>query len=147
LLAFHAMRHLLVRDFYLSVHNLLASRQAAGGDNRRSRERRPYVQWEAVAPLPGDELPGLDRFLPVRCVDLSESGFSFFSRRPTAESQLVVAFGHPSGTIYLTAQVLHQVPCQEAGQSGFRIGCHFTGRLTGPPEIPNSPSPLLGPAR
>lgn len=110
-------------DFYELVHATL--KQHGLVDDRpqsRRHERTPYPFQQKIAPYVNGRLPIPEMFAPVRCLDLSPSGFSYLANSPEEADSLVVALGKDPQMTYLSAQIIHQTPMT-------LIGCRFSGRL------------------
>jgi hypothetical protein len=109
----------LFRLVYELMHEGQAAQHSGRGERRAPRE--PYPCLQPIAPLvPGQPLDAAE-FRPVRCFDLSASGFSFLARRPPDTPGMIVALGTPPEVIYMNAEVMHETPL-------VLIGCRFMGR-------------------
>jgi hypothetical protein len=133
---------------YKAVHRMLASPEGEHQE-RRGTSRYPFeiVQW--IAPYDGSTIPAEADFFPVRCRDLSRSGFSFVTSDRPAFSSLVVILGEPPDLMHVEAEVARCTklepfgmelvetgeralsPLDFGGSSGASIlvGCRFVGWL------------------
>jgi len=145
-------------DFYRLIHRLAVTEDRSGRKNRRSSDRRPFFANHRIAPVRGEEFPEDSAFIPVRCYNLTRSGFSFFLPERPDFTRLVAAFGSGDEALFVGAGVIH---CQDVlihelgaveffGQSRRRnesrkrvadsgtpmvlVGCRFTERLEKPAE-------------
>lgn len=101
--------------------------------NRGQRRRSPRYSFEAVewvAPIKDGNFPGLGDFLPVRCCDISKSGFSFWLDMPPNFDELVVRIQKGTGAVFVEAKVMHVTPHVVGGAQEFLVGCRFTKRLS-----------------
>jgi len=99
-------------------------------ERRRSRRYQfGSVQW--VAPLQGDERPGPGDFVPVRCCDISKTGFSFWLDDAPDFRELVVQIQKGTGVVFIKAEVVYTKRQGPAGHERFLVGCRFKGRLSG----------------
>lgn len=119
----------LARDestaYFQMVHRLLEAQEDADKDAEgRAHKRSPYPRLQLVAPWTGGRMPEVAAFRPVRCFDLSASGFSFLSPEQPEGPRLVVALGSDPKLTYLTAEVVHETAVR-------LVGCRFTGRIQG----------------
>ncbi len=101
--------------------------QGPTGDRRqRTRRSFPYVQM--IAPMIAGEMPEEHRFRPVRCRDISPSGFSYLSPTPPDFQDLMVALGGQSTTTYLAARVMHATIVERDNQVAYIVGCRYLSR-------------------
>lgn len=143
-------------SFYRLIHELVRAPDAGGEDERRGHPRRRFLVDHRVAPVRGEEFPDESAFIPVRCNDLTRSGFSFFFPSRPEFTNLVVAFGAPPETIYVGAEVIYcddvlihplgvverlggdragpsrRSPEGAAAVPAVLVGCQFTERLEKP---------------
>lgn len=90
---------------YKAVHQLLDSPKMEDHERRgMSRHLFEIQQW--IAPYDGSRMPAESDFYPVRCRDLSRSGFSFVTSAKPAFSSLVVILGEPPDLMYVQAEVV-----------------------------------------
>ena len=86
-------------------------------------------------------------FFPVRCRNLSNSGFSFFFPVRPSFHNLVVQLGGQKNSIYMESQVMHVDPVRDIpehpsawdsdgqehkirlGSNTFEVGCQFLQRI------------------
>jgi len=97
---------------------------------RRRRPRRAYPYRQQIAFILDGKLPIKSDFHEVQCCDISSGGFSYVSDRPPKSSQLVVILGSPPRVTHLVARVAHVTPIEHEGQTVYRVGCAYTGRLS-----------------
>ena len=87
-------------------------KMAGASHGRREWERRDYNYAQAFLPVDNaddQEIPQLDRFSSVQCVDLSEGGVAFlWSEKPTFVAGLV-ALGSPPKLIMMRVTVVNVV--------------------------------------
>ena len=145
-------------DFYGLIHRLAVTEDPSGKKDRRSSDRRPFFADHHIAPVRGEEFPEDSAFIPVRCYNLTRSGFSFFLPKQPDFTRLVAAFGSGGEALFVGAGVVHcqDVLVHELGavefleQSGRRaksgdrmadsgtpmvlIGCRFHERLEKPAQ-------------
>ncbi len=110
----------------LAIFELIhqAGRDTSGSNRqRRARPRWPFPVIQRVVPYEDGPVPPLERFEPVRCLDLSRSGIAFLSPEPAADN-LLVALGKPPAVRYVTAHVVHQ-------RMVYLVGCSFGRRVEG----------------
>ena len=133
---------------YKAVHKLLGSPKTEDHE-RRGTSRYPFEIQQWITAYDGSGLPAESDFYPVRCRDLSRSGFSFLTSVKPAFSSLVVILGEPPDSMYVEAEVIqctnlepfglelvetdrHGVgPLDIGGSAGASIlvGCRFVGWL------------------
>lgn len=96
---------------------------------RRRAHRYSFgsIQW--VAPLHGDKRPGPGDFVPVRCCDISKTGFSFWLDEQPDFRELVVQIQKGTGVMFIKAEVVHTKRQGLAGHERFLVGCRFNGRI------------------
>lgn len=95
------------------------------------RRRLPRYSYEAVqwiAAVKDDLSPG--RFMPVRCHDISKSGFSFWSDVPPDFEELIVRIQTGTGAVFVRAEVVHVIPHTDTGHENFLVGCRFKERMS-----------------
>ena len=101
--------------------------QGPQGDRRqRSRRAFPYVQM--IAPMIDGKMPEEHRFRPVRCRDISPTGFSFLSPTPPDFQDLMVALGGETTTTYLAARVMHATIVERDNKVAYVVGCRYLSR-------------------
>jgi PAS domain S-box-containing protein len=101
--------------------------QGPKGDRRvRTRRSFPYVQM--IAPMVNGEMPPEHRFRPVRCRDISPTGFSFLSPTPPDFQDLMVALGGETTTTYLAARVMHATIVERDNKAAYIVGCRYLSR-------------------
>jgi PAS domain S-box-containing protein len=98
------------------------------GAERRKRPRRSYPYTQSIAYFAGDTPPAEEDFFPVRCIDIAAGGFSFLSRTPPPNDNLVVSLGTPPKVTKLAALVAHVTRTDRHGQHLYLVGCSYTGR-------------------
>jgi hypothetical protein len=108
--------------FFRWVHGMTERPGSADADDVRRHARSQYPQVQRVASATGAGLPRSDEFREVRCLDLSAGGISFLTDDVPADGKFVVALGTSPDLIYLSAEVVRDVPQR-------LVGCRFTGRL------------------
>jgi PAS domain S-box-containing protein len=101
----------------------------ASREERRQKKRFPFPYKQSLAPLVDDQMPVATAFREVRCHNLSRDGFSFWSEEIPDYNGLLVTFGNGSSMIYVTAQVIHVTPFDDADRELFLVGCRYQGRL------------------
>jgi PAS domain S-box-containing protein len=97
-------------------------------NDRRRRERTPYPYIQYVAPHTGKTLPSFRSFSPVRCRDISPTGFSFLAPSLPAFDSIVIAFGSAPSIIYLVADIVHTTRCVIDGEDLYIVGCRYSSR-------------------
>jgi PAS domain S-box-containing protein len=97
-------------------------------DNRRVRTRRSFPYVQTIAPMVGGEMPPEHRFRPVRCRDISPTGFSFLSPTPPDFQDLMVALGGETTTTYLAARVMHATIVERDNKVAYIVGCRYLSR-------------------
>jgi hypothetical protein len=110
------------------VHDLLKEETTAAR-NRRREERRPYNCVQLLAPFDGERLPMQAEFRPVRCRDLSQRGFSFYTTAPPAHPQVVIALGQVPFKFFAAA-IRNVRPVERHGRTQYMVGCQFVKRLS-----------------
>ena len=98
-------------------------------EERRRHGRKQFAAMQFIAPCVKGRLPTPSAFREVRCFDVSSAGFSYLTDAFPDTDSLVVEFGVPPSLIYLSARVVHCTRLSEAGDTQYKIGCRFTGRL------------------
>ena len=145
-------------NFYRLIHQMAGPQLRDEPAERRDGARRPFSGVQRIAPRRGDNFPGDDEFVQVRCYDLTRAGFSFFLPIRPDFSELVAAFGTPPRLIYVGAEIsrhdsvlvypsgevehLHdrtddadgQDPRSETARAMILVVCRFTERLVQPSE-------------
>ena len=140
-------------NFFEMIHRIAGPSREEPKSERRSRNRRPFVVTQRIAPRCQAGVPDDSEFFEVKCQDLNRAGFSFlFSSRPSFTA-LVASFGTASDVVYMGADILHcasvlvypsgqveHIP-DRAGEVNYRgpngeigkpmvlIGCRFTGQV------------------
>lgn len=128
-------------SFYNQVHRLISA-SVSESSERRGKERRGYRCVQRLAPLSGDNMPGLSQFCDVECHDLSAGGFSFVATEPPDCETLAVELGKAPVLIYVTARIVHISEIWSGAETRFLIGCRFTGRLDPSQDgVPSDASP------
>jgi|YNPMSStandDraft_1061717.scaffolds.fasta_scaffold00715_5 hypothetical protein len=97
------------------------------------RRRSPRYSLEAVqwiAPVKQDD-PGPGDFMPVRCHDISKSGFSFWSDVPPDFEELIVRIQKGTGAVFVRAEVIHVTRHTDVDYQKFLVGCRFKKRISG----------------
>lgn len=117
-------------DFFALVHHLLDGAPSASVERRRA-DRRDFTCVQFIAPYVDGRLPKETDFRPIRCQDLSSSGFSYLAANvPVNEFQIVALGAAPH--IFLSARVVHHAPqATPEGEPMFLIGCRFVARISG----------------
>lgn len=130
--------------FFNLVYELVGTGEKDAPTERRQQTRQPFSAVHHVAPGFGDKIPPQSAFIEVQCHDLTRTGFSFLMPRCARFSQLVVALGCPSQTIYVEANVVHwrEITVNAVGkiiadgesdagptQPAVAVGCCFVRRL------------------
>ncbi len=103
-------------------------------DQLRQRRRTPRYAFPAVhwiAPIKGDERPTPADFIPVRCRDISRSGFSFWLEEPPDFRELVARIQHGTEILYVKAEVIHVTRPADGSTPGVVVGCRFEERISG----------------
>jgi hypothetical protein len=101
--------------------------QGPKGDRRqRSRRSFPYVQL--IAPMIDGQMPDDHHFRPVRCRDISPTGFSYLSPTPPDFQDLMVALGGETTTTYMAARVMHATIVERDNQVAYIVGCRYLSR-------------------
>jgi PAS domain S-box-containing protein len=96
--------------------------------DRRQRDRRSFPYTQQIAPLVQGQPPENHEFHPVRCRDISPTGFSFFSPTPPDFQDLIVALGGESTTTYLAARVMHATIIERDNKVAYIVGCRYLSR-------------------
>jgi hypothetical protein len=96
---------------------------------KRRAPRYPYNVVQHIAEIIDGEMPAPDRFKSVRCLDISRTGFAFYSPKLPGSSELVVALGEEPDLVYLTARIVHSRQVDRCGYTFFRLGCQITGAV------------------
>lgn len=102
--------------------------------SRVQRRRSPRYSFEAVewvAPVKDGKFPGLGDFLPIRCRDISKSGFSFWLDTPPDFEELIVRIQKGTSAVFVGAEVIHVTRHAAGATQEFLVGCRFTKRLSG----------------
>jgi len=100
--------------------------ERSGEPATATRYRYDTVQFVA----PSDKgLPQPSAFRPVRTLDLSSGGLSYFAQEQKAQRSVVVSLGNPPDLCFLMATVEHSRPVHMYGVPGFVVGCRFVSRL------------------
>lgn len=135
-------------EAYKVAHRVLTS-SPVSGQERRDSPRHPFRVLQWIAPYDGSGFPDESKFFPVRCRDLSQSGFSFVVSEKPDFPTLVVSLGEAPKQTNLTAEIVrcHRVrllggghiemaddaegdgDANDEGGPTFLVGCRFTGRL------------------
>lgn len=132
-----------------AIHNMLSSIGPGDQYSKRRHQRRDaenLVLYVTQNYEPG-QVPLPMNFFPVRCRNLSNSGFSFFfPTRPNFQN-LVVQLGGQKNSIYMESKVMHvdlvkEIPDQlsawdsdgqehkiRLGSNTFEVGCQFLQRI------------------
>ena len=118
-------------SFFSLVHHVLEAARPVEVDERRDNQRRAFTLVQLIAPYHDGRLPRESDFRPVRCHDLSPTGFSFYADASCPDEYLVVALG-AAPPIFVSAVVVHQRPVQVEGREVLLVGCRFMTRLTQP---------------
>lgn len=105
------------------------SETTAKTEERRRHSRKQFAATQFIAPCLKGRLPTPGAFREVHCVDVSSAGFSYLTEAFPDTDSLVVEFGVPPSLIYLSARVVHCTRLSEKGDTQYKIGCRFTGRL------------------
>jgi PAS domain S-box-containing protein len=95
---------------------------------RRQRTRRQFPYVQMIAPLVAGHAPEEHHFRPVRCRDISPTGFSFLSPVPPDFQDLMVALGGESTTTYLAARVMHATIVERDNKAAYIVGCRYLSR-------------------
>ncbi len=111
-------------EFYRLVHDLLETRKAYTGSERRAEPRVAMWTKHRIAPLEGAGITAVSEFEEVICLDIHRGGFSFLREKPPTFRRLVAEFGTPSEPLYVVAEVVY-----------FRPVLCWEGNLVEPPEI------------
>jgi PAS domain S-box-containing protein len=96
--------------------------------DRRQRDRRAFPYVQQIAPLVEGQPPENHQFRPMRCRDISPTGFSFFSPTPPDFQDLIVALGGESTTTYLAARVMHATIIERDNKVAYIVGCRYLSR-------------------
>jgi hypothetical protein len=142
--------------FFQLIHRLVGPQLRANQPAERRRGmRHPFPARQRIAPRRGTDFPPDREFVEVRCYDLTRAGFSFLLPAEPGFTSLVAAFGNPSETIYVAAEVVrcesvllyasggvervvdapgHGDPGPEEGEATpmVLVACRFTERLEKP---------------
>ncbi|MGQ9506105.1 MAG: PilZ domain-containing protein [Thermogutta sp.] len=100
---------------------------------RVQRRRSPRYSFEAVewvAPVKGATFPSLGDFVPIRCRDISKSGFSFWLDTPPDFQELIVRIQKGTNAVFVKAEVIHVTRHTASDSHKFLVGCRFTERLS-----------------
>jgi PAS domain S-box-containing protein len=101
----------------------------AAPDLRRS-PRRSFHYIQRIAPTSGEGLPSKNRFIEVRCEDISAGGIAFYLGRRPDFTTLVVTLGRPPAESHFSARVVRVVKATLEGRGVYLVGCRFTGRVS-----------------
>ena len=104
---------------------------------RRHRSRRSFPYVQMIAPLVAGHAPEEHHFRPVRCRDISPTGFSFLSPVPPDFQDLMVALGGESTTTYLAARVMHATIVERDNKAAYIVGCRYLSRAKKEEEAKN----------
>lgn len=140
-------RNSTLKAFELA-HQVLISVPELGENERRKAPRYQFTVRRWIAPYDGSNYPDKSKFFPVRCRDLSRSGFSFVMSKEPEFSDLVVSLRKPPNRVRVSAEVawcrkirlLGGVHVKMTGDAGddasndqgddaFLVGCRFKRRL------------------
>ena len=129
-------------EFFQLAQEVLGAQRKRENREGRVHPRQPFPSVQRIAPCSGEEIPGPEYFVPVRCHDLSPAGFSFFLPAPPDFKTLIVAFGTPPQVVHAAAEVLHSTPTPLAMTKGLwgvpktpegeplvLVGCRLTHRF------------------
>lgn len=100
---------------------------------RLQRRRSPRFAFEAVqwiAPVKEDNRRGPVNFAPVRCHDISKSGFSFWTDAPPDFEEIIVRLQKSTDTIFVKAAIVHVTPHADVEGRKFLVGCRFKERIS-----------------
>ncbi len=75
--------------------------------------------------------PAAADFRPVRCRDISRSGFSFWFDEPPDFRELVARVQHGTEILFVKAEVVHVTRPEDGSAIGFIVGCRFRERISG----------------
>jgi PAS domain S-box-containing protein len=101
--------------------------QGSKGD-RRNRTRRAFPYVQMIAPINNGRTPSDKDFRPVRCRDISPSGFSYLAPMPPDFQDLMVALGGETTTTYMAARVMHATIVERDNQIAYIVGCRYLSR-------------------
>lgn len=96
---------------------------------RRHSARFEFDSILRIGPWEEGTKPDPRSFIPVRCRDISQGGFSFFVEEPLDWKKMVVIVSRGQAMICLTAEMVYQRELPEGERGRYVIGCRFTGRL------------------
>lgn len=134
---------------YEMAHRVLKSSPELGGKDGRRAPRYQFDVLQWIAPYDGNGLPDKSDFSPVRCRDISKTGFSFIVPERLDFPILVVSLGEPPNQMHMVAEVMY---CHKVrflggrhiemvdeeddyddenvpGNRAFLVGCRFKDRV------------------
>ena len=128
---------------YELAHRVLVPVPDLGENEGRRAPRYQFTVRRWIAPYDGSNYPDKSEFFPVRCRDLSRSGFSFVMSKEPEFSDLVISLRKPPNRLRVTAEVtwcrtirlLGGVrvkmtdDAKDQGDDAFLVGCRFKRRL------------------
>jgi len=100
----------------------------------KDRDRRKSSRWtyecvQRIAVFDGVNLPPIESFHLVRCMDLSTSGMSYYSLTKPDYRQVVLALSDFERTLYVIASVRHWRAGFWMRRQQFLVGCQFERRV------------------
>ncbi len=140
-------------SFFEMIHRIAGPSLEEPKSERRSRDRRPFVVTQRIAPRRQAGLPDDSEFFEVKCYDLNRAGFSFLVPSRPSFTALVASFRTESDVVYMGADILrcasvlvypaghvehihgragdvnYRGPNGEKGKPMVLVGCQFTGQL------------------
>jgi len=96
---------------------------------QRGTTRYPFPIRQRIAAIYEGQLPSLEEFRSVRCVDLSRGGMAFYQSAAPNFVELVVALPVAAGTTFMAARVRHVSAVDAQATRHYHVGCCFTGRV------------------
>jgi hypothetical protein len=114
--------------FFASVSSAIEAARQRESPERRDSNRREFSCVQLVASMHGGRLPDQSQFRPVRCRNLSPTGFSFIAPRPVDSEEVIVALGQVPFRFFRADVVYCTRPANDDAK-GYVVGCRFTGRV------------------
>lgn len=99
-------------------------------DNRRTRERRPFLSSQMVGyPAEANGRAIDSSFERVCCMDIGVGGFSFLSSRRPPSQELVASLSGVHGELRVRAELTHVHPVMHHNRRMYLVGCRFVEKV------------------
>ena len=118
-------------NFFALVHHVLEANRPEVPQDRRDNGRKDYGCLQFIAPYRDGQLPAAADFEPVKCRDLSPTGFSYLANEPPQHEYVVVALGQ-APFIFVSAAIRHHKLKAIDGSLAYHVGCKFIARINEP---------------